>query len=285
MRILIFGTTGMLGHVLFDDLKRNNFEVYGTQRKSDSNPNSNIVYFDVFESDKKSTLALIEKIKPSVIINCVGIIKQLKDAKDKAKSIRINALWPHILGEIGAELGIKVIHFSTDCVFSGSKGSYKETDAPDATDIYGVTKFLGEIEYKNSLTLRTSIIGHELSTSYSLVDWFMSQEGKCRGYTKAIYTGFPTIVVSKVLQKYVFPNPQLEGLYHLASHSISKYDLLKLMAKHYQKNIEIIPDESVKIDRSLDGTKFNLATGFNPPSWEELVADMYAHFVKYEKLK
>ncbi len=279
MKILIFGASGMLGHNLFETFSENkNFETFGVIRKN--------VSVKVFRENAKRIKSisdareieeitdLIKEVSPKVIINCIGLIKQKEDLKNIVESIQLNSLFPHLLQIASRDVGAKLIHFSTDCVFSGKKGSYKEEDLPDSVDIYGLSKRLGEIDANGALTLRTSIIGHEIMSDVSLLDWFLNQEDSIKGYKKAIFSGLTTIEISKVLQQIILNNFSLSGIYHLSANPISKYDLLKLVAKIYKKNIEILEDTEVKIDRSLDSSKFSSITGYNPPSWEMLIKDL-----------
>ncbi len=171
-----------------------------------------------------------------------------------------------------------MIHLSTDCVFDGSKGGYSEADSPDAKDLYGRTKLLGEVAYPHCLTMRTSIIGHELKGRLGLVEWFMAQQGPIKGFTQAIYSGFPTIEMARILHERVLPNPGLSGVMHVSSQPVSKYELLRLMAERYGKDIVIEPDDDFHCDRSMDSASFRAATGYQPPSWRELVGAMHAHY-------
>jgi len=173
-------------------------------------------------------------------------------------------------------LGARLIHISTDCVFSGRTGMYTEEDPSDANDLYGISKYIGEIHNQDHvITLRTSIIGHELGSQYALIDWFLAQEGAVKGYAKAVFSGLSTVELARVLRDYVLPQPKLTGLYHVSAEPIDKLSLLKLVAKVYEKNIQITPDEHVQIDRSLDSTRFQQVTGYVPPTWPELVRKMY----------
>ena len=217
--------------------------------------------------------------KPDVVINCIGIIKQLPNANNHLESLAINSTLPHRLAKYCDAIGAKLVHFSTDCVFSGKQGFYKEEDFPDAYDLYGRTKFLGEVAYENSVTLRTSIIGHELDRSKSLVDWFLSQSGEVKGFSKAVFSGLPTIEVARVVKEYVIPNPNLSGLFHLSVDPINKYDLLNLVATTYGKSINIIRDDNLVIDRSLNSDRFRAATGFKPKPWPELIKDMHEDYL------
>jgi dTDP-4-dehydrorhamnose reductase len=228
-------------------------------------------------TDTDAVIRIITQEKPDVVINCVGVIKQLAASKDALTSIAINSLFPHRLAHICAAANARLIQISTDCVFSGDKGAYRESDLPDARDLYGRSKLLGETDYPHAITLRTSIIGHELGRSVSLIDWFLDQPGpRVSGYRRAIYTGLPTVELARVMRDLVIPNPALSGLWHVSSQPINKFELLKLVGEIYGKQIEIIPDDSVTIDRSLDGSRFNAATGYAAPSWRELVSQMHA---------
>jgi dTDP-4-dehydrorhamnose reductase len=215
--------------------------------------------------------------RPDVVVNCVGLVKQLAEADDPLQAVPINTLLPHRLARLCEVAGARLIHMSTDCVFSGQKGAYRESDFSDAKDLYGRTKYLGEVDYPHAVTLRTSIIGHELQSAHGLVGWFLSQQGRCKGYTRAIFSGVPTVVLARIIRDVVIPRRELRGVYHVAAKPISKYDLLKLVASVYGKEIEIVPDAKLAIDRSLDASRFREATGFVPPEWEEMIKLMYAY--------
>lgn len=279
MKILIFGASGMLGHTLYLELKKYH-DVIGVCRSKRWSPDL-VPGVDI--SNFEQVNELIQKHKPDYILNAVGIIKQLDASKDKLQSIEINSYWPHKLCELAKKNNARVIHFSTDCVFSGDKGNYTEEDLTDSRDTYGLTKLLGEVEYEHSLTLRTSIIGHELESKVSLIDWFLSQSSECKGYTKAIYSGFPTITVARFLNEHIFKS-WVSGLYHFSSVPISKFDLLQLVAEVYNKEIKIIPSEDLKIDRSLNSDRLRQKLNYNPPRWNELVGEMRAFYKENELL-
>jgi len=291
-KVLIFGATGMLGYSLFRQLSQlKNLEVHATVRGLeglsswfDSKLLVNIrenVDADNFDS----ILRILADIKPEAVINCIGIIKQLQMANDPIISININSLFPHRLALACAASDARLIHISTDCVFRGTMGNYTENDYSDATDLYGRTKFLGEVYYPHCITLRTSIIGHELKGKYGLIEWFLAQNEKARGFTKAIYSGFPTVEIARIIADYVIPNRDLTGLYHVSSDAISKYELLCLVAKQYGKKTKIERYDDFVCDRSLDSSRFRNATGYKPPSWPELIDKMYQDFVcDYPKL-
>lgn len=274
MKIIIFGASGMLGHILYSELKKNH-EVFGTVRSRKWHPGL-LEGYDV--DDLPKIEKLVGEIKPDFVINCIGIIKQLKASKDKVISLEVNSLWPHRLAEICERHNAKMIHFSTDCVFSGVKGNYLESDLADARDTYGLSKFMGEVDYPHTLTLRTSIIGHELNSQVSLVNWFMSQKSECKGYRKAIYSGFPTIVVARFLNDVIFKK-FISGIYHFSSEPINKYDLLKLIAEVYGKRINILPSDELKIDRSLNSDRLRSELGWKPESWPSMIKTMHEHFI------
>lgn len=271
----------MLGSTLFQAFSADPaFETYGTMRDA-----SGARYFasdlrdalipNVNLEGETGLLSAFSIAQPDVVINCVGIIKQLPNANDHLESLAINSSLPHRLARYSNMVGARLVHFSTDCVFSGKDGQYKEDDFPDAYDLYGRTKFLGEVDYENAITLRTSIIGHELASAKSLVDWFLSQSTEIKGFRKAIFSGLPTIEVARIVREYVIPNSELRGLYHLSVDPINKYDLLRLVAELYGKDIAIIPDDQLIIDRSLNSDRFRMATGFTPKPWPELIKAMH----------
>jgi dTDP-4-dehydrorhamnose reductase len=218
-------------------------------------------------------------VRPEIVINCIGLVKQLPIANEPIPAISINALLPHRLAVLCRAIGARLIHFSTDCVFDGAKGNYRETDPPTATDLYGISKYLGEVaEPPHCVTLRTSIIGHEIKGRHGLVEWFLAETGRVRGFTKAIYSGFPTVEMALIVAERVIPNPDLIGIFHVSSDPISKYDLLGLVAKQYERPNEIDPYGDVRIDRSLDSSEFRRITGYVPPAWPVLVARMHEDY-------
>lgn len=270
----------MLGNAVFRFFSESSgYDVIGTMRGDRSKKffpvslQANLISgVDVENVD--SLVQVMGDVKPDVVINCIGLVKQLEEADDPLAAIPINSLLPHRLARLCAVSGARFIHMSTDCVFSGSKGMYLDSDFSDAKDIYGRSKFLGEVDYKNSITLRTSIIGHELDGQRSLVDWFLSQSGSVKGFRKAIFSGLPTVEIARLIRDYVIPYPELHGVYNVSAEPINKLDLLTLVAKIYGKSIDIQSDENIVIDRSLDSTRFRQATGFKPKSWPELVQAM-----------
>lgn len=222
-----------------------------------------------------SLTRLFAAVRPAVVINCVGLVKQLTEADDPLSAIPINTLLPHRLARLCEVAGARLVHMSTDCVFSGAKGMYTEADVSDAKDLYGRSKYLGEVNYPHAITLRTSIIGHELNGARSLVGWFLAQAGSVKGFRRAIFSGLPTVEIARLIRDHVIPNPDLHGLYHVSAGPINKFDLLTLVANQYGKSIDIVPDETMAIDRSLDSNRFRAATGFRPEPWPELVRLMH----------
>lgn len=280
MRVLVLGVTGMLGSAVFK-LLSNRFEVWGTLR--------NISYKHYFSPELQGKLIssvdvlqevdlvnVLSVVKPDVVVNCVGLVKQLASSKDPLAALPINSMFPHRLARLCSLTGTRVVHISTDCVFTGAKGLYVEQDVADSLDVYGVSKRLGEIDYPNAITLRTSIIGHELDGNRSLIDWFLAQEGEVNGFSRATFSGLPTVEVAKLIGDFVIPNPHLTGLHHVSASPINKYDLLSLVSKVYEKKIKIIEDINFSIDRSLDSSLFQKATGYSPLPWPELVQSMYS---------
>tara|TARA_R110001583_G_scaffold195505_1_gene374532 strand:+ start:9045 stop:9902 length:858 start_codon:yes stop_codon:yes gene_type:complete len=282
MRVLVLGVTGMLGNAVFRVFSADPaHETWGTLRSGAAMrhfPQQRharlLAGVDVLDHD--ALVGTFARVRPDVVINCVGLIKQLADAKDPLTALPINAMLPHRLARLCELVGARLIHVSTDCVFSGRKGNYLESDSSDAEDLYGMSKYIGELhDAPHAVTLRTSIIGHELGSNHALVDWFRSQQGSVRGFTRAIFSGLPTVELARVMKDFVIPHPQLNGLYHVAADPIDKWRLLTLVAAQYGKSIEIHPDDSLVIDRSLDGSRFSEATGYVAPPWSELIHRMH----------
>lgn len=277
----MLGASGMLGHAMLRVLSDGaGLEVHGTARSSAARrllapelQGRILCGVDVEHQD--SLIHAFDQAKPQVVVNCIGLIKQLAEAEDPLAALPINAMLPHRLARLCDLIGARLVHFSTDCVFDGSRGNYLESDRSDATDLYGRSKYLGEVAYPHTITLRTSIIGHELASTHALVEWFLAQEGQVKGYTRAIFSGLPTVELARVVRDVVLPRPELSGVYHVASAPISKFDLLTLVAKVYGKSIKIVPDASVVIDRSLNAQRFREATGYVAPTWPELVQKMH----------
>lgn len=279
----------MLGHKLVQSLG-NDHQTWTTIRGTFASIES----FGIFDrgrvienidvADPFSIRKAIEKARPDVVINAVGIIKQLPTSKDVVTTLTINSIFPHRLAELSGEFGFRLICVSTDCVFDGEKGNYNEDDLPNASDLYGKSKNLGEVSGDNCLTLRTSIIGRELETAHSLVEWFIGNRGRTvKGYVNAIYSGFPTIIFADIIDDLIENHANLAGLYHVSSEPINKFDLLGLIRSEFNLDINIEPFEEFRIDRSLDSTRFKEATGFSPPPWNEMIKVMAEDPTPYDK--
>ena len=278
--VLVLGATGMLGSaVLKYFFSRREYSVIGTMRgaqlPSGLEGIESCVIGGIDVENIDTLTRVLSQYKPSYVINCVGLVKQLAESNDPLRCMPINSLLPHRIAQL-CDLGnAKFVHISTDCVFDGEKGMYLETDWPNARDLYGRSKLLGEVDYGNSITLRTSIIGHEIGSGHSLLEWFLRQtEPSVYGFSRAVFSGFPTVELARILHDYVMPQTSLHGLYHVSSNPINKYDLLKIISKEYLKDIDVKMDKSLVIDRSLDSCKFRKITGFKPISWQEMVAKM-----------
>lgn len=282
MRVLVLGASGMLGNAVIDVFSQDSsYEVWGTLRSA-----SALRYFPVEQRarllvgvdvlDQDALVRALDMVRPNVVINCVGLIKQLADAQDPLSTLPVNAMFPHRLARLCGLADIRVIHVSTDCVFSGRTGAYTESDPSDAEDLYGKSKFIGELhDLKHAITIRTSIIGHELNSNFALVDWFLSQTGAVRGFAKAIFSGLPTVELASVIKDCVLTHPELHGLYHVAAAPITKLELLRLISKQYKKEIDIVPDECLVIDRSLNYERFRQATSYVAPAWPDLIEKMF----------
>jgi dTDP-4-dehydrorhamnose reductase len=290
MKILILGVGGMLGHQLSRALG-DRFEIWGTFRGEPREferygfiPQERIIG-QVDVHNFSTVQRALDLAKPDAVINGIGIVKQRDEAKRVMPSIQVNALFPHQLADLCVERGIRVIQISTDCVFSGLRGNYSESDVPDPVDLYGRTKLLGELTRPGTLTLRTSIIGWQLNNFSGLLSWFALQRGKnIKGYRKAIYSGVSTAVLSDLIGDIIETQPDLQGLYHVASLPISKYDLLTRLRDALGWNdISIEPDDEFFCDRSLNSLRFNAATGWIAPLWDAMLNDLAVAWPDYEK--
>ena len=283
IKMLILGASGLLGSSLVRYFSaRDPYQVSATVRSistvmRDLTKGKAELIEGVDVDNLDGLMRIFNQHSPDVVVNCIGVVKQSVEANDPLIAIRVNSILPHLLARLSSARGSRLIHISTDCVFSGQKGCYLESDLPDASDLYGRTKLLGEVDYPQAVTLRTSLIGHELNGTRSLVSWFLAQKGEVKGYTRAIFSGLPTVELAEIIEKFVLPHPELHGVYHLSVDPISKYDLLSIVRDIYEKQIVIIPDASVVIDRSLDSARFRQATGFIPKPWTELIQAM-RHF-------
>ncbi|ACL59187.1 dTDP-4-dehydrorhamnose reductase family protein [Methylobacterium nodulans] len=280
MRILVLGARGMLGRACLSILAPSpGFEVHGSVRGAaphDVPPGAGIIAgIDVLNTDHLA--GAIRRVRPQVVINAVGVIKQLSAAHDPLEAVPINTLLPHRLADLCELAGARLVTVSTDCVFDGKKGQYTEADRVTATDLYGLSKHLGEITGRQHvLTLRTSIIGREHSSANGLLEWFLRSGPVVSGYRHAVFSGFPTVVLAEIIRDYVLPRPDLHGLYHVSSDAISKFDLLKLIAGVYEIRKTIEPVAEPQIDRSLNSDRFRSETGFAPAAWKDMLVHMRA---------
>lgn len=282
MRVLVFGASGMIGSAMFRVLSEERaWEVWGTLRADAGKRffSSELADRLVSGVDVENYVALVRvfaQVRPDVVINCIGLTKHHREAGDSLLSIPLNALLPHRLADLCAAAGARLVHVSTDCVFDGIRGSYVEGDKSDAVDLYGKSKYLGEVDYPHAITLRTSTIGHELQSAYGLLEWFLSQQGSCKGFSRAIFSGLPNVVFAQIVRDVVIPRPDLHGLYHVGGQPIDKYALLLLIAAAYGKQIDIVCDDSFIIDRSFSSERFSKATGYIVASWPALIQVMHA---------
>ncbi|MHC1759620.1 MAG: dTDP-4-dehydrorhamnose reductase family protein [Negativicutes bacterium] len=286
-KILILGGTGMIGHMLFTQLSDIvKMDVYATVRSREEIRNfpdklQTKVLDKIDVNNMDCVTELLLTVNPTVVLNCVGLTKRLPKSGNFTAAISLNALFPQRLAVLCQAVNIRLIHFSTDCVFSGEQGHYVENDIPDATDTYGKTKGLGEVTGSNCLTLRSSMIGHELKQKTELLEWFLSQHGeRVRGFRKAIFSGITTLEMAKVIGRFVLPNRELTGLYHVSACPISKFDLLEKIAAKYGKNITIEPVDEPVMDKSLNSNAFCSLLGYCPPSWEEMLSELRQNYEK-----
>jgi dTDP-4-dehydrorhamnose reductase len=283
MRVLVLGATGLLGSAVFHVLsEKKDWFVFGAVRTDESKRlfasrlNRNLVAgVDVL--DQVDLIKMFEQAKPDVVINCISLAKPQLSEGCPLDIIPIYALLPHRLAHLCSLAGARLIHISTDGVFSGSKGLYTEDDIPDARDLYGLSKLMGEVIVPHAINLRTSMLGPELRSANGLLSWFLSQQEKCNCFTRSIFSGLPTVVLAQIIRDYVIPKPELFGVYHVAAQPISKFELLKLVAEIYGKTIELIPVNQPVCDRSLNPARFRTATGYVAPEWSELIRIMHGY--------
>jgi dTDP-4-dehydrorhamnose reductase len=292
VRVLVLGGAGMLGHKMFQRCSASFPDTWCTVREDRGDPL--LARVDLLAGDRTLTGvdatrldeldAVIGDLRPDAVINCIGVVKQRGEAKAAIPSITINSLLPHRVAASAARYGGRLVHFSTDCVFSGARGDYREDDFPDAGDLYGRSKFLGEVAEENALTLRTSIIGRELRTHRSLLDWFLAQRGgTIRGYTRVWWSGVTTNHLADLVVGLLDRSPSLHGVYQVAGGKLNKFDLLVALRDAFQVDVQIVPDDSVVLDRSLCGDRFGAAIGYTAPSWPALLAELAADPTPYER--
>jgi len=291
-RVLVLGGGGMLGHKAWQVFRARGGDVFVTFRRFDHRLRATTVFDEsrIIEGVDAWELATVRRAiaeaRPEWLLNCVGVIKQREEAKDPTQAIYVNALFPHLLGKLCRETGVRLIHVSTDCVFSGRHGPYRETDLSDAEDLYGRTKYLGEVPGPGSLTIRTSIIGRDLFRNLSLVDWFLSQAGKqIRGYARTLYTGLTTTALSREIWRVITEQPGLEGLYQVSATPITKFDLLVMLNEAFHTETQIARDESEVSDRSLVSDRYWRETRAQPPLWTHMIAELAGDPTDYRRFR
>jgi dTDP-4-dehydrorhamnose reductase len=282
MKILILGGDGMLGHQVQRHAIENGHEVAVTLRQ----PLQVYAEFGLFDAENSFDnidVRSIERLcdvfasfRPQAVVNCVGIVKQRPFAQDIGQSLEINALLPHRLATLCGACGAHLVHISTDCVFDGRRGNYKDNDFADATDIYGRTKYLGEVSGEHCITLRSSIIGFELSRKTGLLEWVLAQSGTIKGFRRAIFSGFTTNEMARIILKMLQDHPRASGIYQVSSAPINKFDLVSAIARRLKPDLTVVPDDAVAIDRSLDSSRFRSQFEYTPPSWSTMLDELMA---------
>lgn len=277
----------MLGHQLFKHL-RTRYDARVTLRRDLAvykdfelfSDKSAYTWIDVRNAER--LIDVFGDFHPHAVVNAVGAVKQRTAGKEEVSNLEINALFPHRLAALCKAMDLRLVHVSTDCVFSGKRGNYNENDLADPEDLYGRSKLLGEVHESNCLTLRTSMIGRELLHKKSLLEWFLAQSERIKGFKRAIFSGFTTIELSRIIERMLVEYPYASGVYHVSSEPISKFDLLMAIKAALELSVEIIPDEEVRCDRSLDSTRFRGEFDYKPPAWKSMI-DELANDVRQEK--
>lgn len=290
---MIFGAAGMLGHKLCQRLSADDHEVTGTVRRQ---PDAYRRFGGIFGRTRllggvdALDFSVVERLladhRPEAVINCIGVVTQLIESNSRYVAVGLNSFLPQVLERACGRIGARLVHFSTDCVFSGRRGRYTEADLSDAEDIYGRTKFLGEPDGAGNatLTIRSSVVGREIAShTHGLFEWFLGQSGKSvQGFTRAIFTGFTTIEMSNIVAM-ALANPEpLRGTYHVASAPVNKFDLLCLFRDIGGHQIDIQPDESFRCDRSLMMDRFAADSGYVAPDWKSMIETLVADPTPYD---
>lgn len=281
MRFLILGGDGMLGHQLYKRLRAAHEAKVTLRQELAAYHDCGLfdrehAYAGVDVRRTETLLEVLADYHPAMVVNAVGIVKQRADAQESIASIEINALLPHRLAVLCRAMGARLIHLSTDCVFSGRSGNYREISLPDPEDLYDRSKLLGEVQDGHCMTLRTSMIGPELKRKTGLLEWFLAQNGTVKGYRNAIFSGFTTLEMSRIIERLAVEFPRAHGIYHVSSAPISKYELLLLVKRKLGLKVEIVPDDAFRCDRSLDSSRFRGEFGYTPPSWDNMIDELAA---------
>jgi dTDP-4-dehydrorhamnose reductase len=291
MRVLILGAGGMLGHKLLERLSTAGCEVIGTLRGSGEPYKSTRALaggrlrLGVSAEDIESVARALDETRAQAVINCIGVVKQREAAKDPASAIAVNALFPHLLAGLCRERGARLLHFSTDCVFSGRRGPYRESDPSDAEDLYGRTKFLGEVSAPGCLTLRSSIIGREIAGRAGLLEWFIAQRGQqVRGFAGALYSGLTTLAMADLVLDLLIRFTDIEGVWQVSGEPVSKFELLHIVNDVYDTRVSIQRDDAFLCDRRLDSSRFRARTGFRPSSWRSMIEAMHRDRTPYDPI-
>ncbi|HEX2723084.1 MAG TPA: SDR family oxidoreductase [Gemmatimonadaceae bacterium] len=280
MKLLVLGADGMLGHQLVASL-RDSHDIHGTLRQQSEAYATmahflpDYPHFGIDVRDYAPVRDLLELLEPDAVINAVGVVKQRPDAGNAILSLEVNSLLPHRLAETCAAIGSFLVQISTDCAFSGMGGNYREDDFPDARDLYGRSKLLGEVDAPGSITFRTSIIGLELYRKTSLVEWFLAQRGTVKGFRRAIYSGFTTMEMARIIEHVlVKQQSQNGGMYHVSSDPIDKFTLLCMLNDRLGRATAIVPDDEFECDRSLDSERFRSEFAYSPPTWARMLDEL-----------
>lgn len=271
MRVLILGGNGMLGHRLGPALAAHH-DVRVTVRGETAESDRVVGGVDARDLDRLAEV--VTAFRPEAVVNAIGIVKQRSEAQDPLRALEVNAIFPHRLARLCAAAGARLVHFSTDCVFSGTRGSYRESDPPDPPDTYGRTKLLGEVGPPH-LTLRSSIIGLERGRRQGLVEWFLGSRGTVKGYRRALWSGLTTAEMGRLVDRLLVRHPDLAGVWHVASRPIDKFSLLSGLARELGRDdVNLEPVDEPACDRSLNGEAFTAATGYRAPAWDEMLSEL-----------
>jgi dTDP-4-dehydrorhamnose reductase len=288
IKILILGVDGMIGHKIYQSLSTTESNLVLTSRKAKTNlpfdfDKAILLNLDIYKDDLN---IFLDNQMPTIIINCIGVTTRRLDKLGTNQVEYINSTFPKLLAEWTKKTNNKLIHFSTDCVFNGKKGYYSEDSLPDATDIYGSTKAAGEIkDQKNTLTIRTSMIGREIFNFTELLEWIFSNNLKAiKGYKNAIYSGVTTLWMGELIKKIIFDKINLSGIYNISSSSISKYDLITKIKSYFNLNIEILENTEYNTNKTLNSEKFQSKTGIKTPSWDEMLSALIKDCLENSKI-